>query len=193
MAEDIQQTDASASGGAQEPPSNPVGRPLKFKTVEELDMAIQLYFDKQDPHVEEHMVASGVNANGETTFQVRKVLTEQKPYTMSGLARSCGLSRQALLEYSLRDDFGDSIRAAKQRCEECWEGLLASPYANGAKFNLQNNYNGKYQPWTDKQVLAGDKDAPLMPIGLDGAILKRRTNGAATSSAETDSPEPSKV
>ena len=32
---------------------------------------------------------------------------------------------------------------------------------NGAKFNLINNYRGKYQPWTDKQVVAGDPEAPL--------------------------------
>lgn len=36
-----------------------------------------MYFDKQDPHVEEHMVASRVNNNGETMFAPRKVLTEQ--------------------------------------------------------------------------------------------------------------------
>lgn len=34
-----------------EPERNPVGRPLKFKTVAELDMAIQAYFDEQDPHI----------------------------------------------------------------------------------------------------------------------------------------------
>src|SRR6476469_6887970 len=84
-----------------------MGRPLKYQNVGDLDMAIQLYFDKQDPHVEEHMVASGVNNNGETMFATRKVLTDQKPYTMSGLARALGISRQTLLDYSQKDDFLD--------------------------------------------------------------------------------------
>jgi len=70
----------------REAPKHPGGRPLKFKTVDDLDMAIQLYFDKQDPHVEKRMVATGVSSSGGTMFDTREVLTEQKPYTMTGLA-----------------------------------------------------------------------------------------------------------
>lgn len=44
------------------------GRPLKFETVEALDLAIQVYFDKQNPHVETHMAVSGRKTNGETMF-----------------------------------------------------------------------------------------------------------------------------
>lgn len=138
---------------AAENAPHPGGRPLKFETVDELDMAIQLYFDKQDPHVESHMVATGHNANGETMFETRKVLTDQKPYTMSGLARALGVSRQTLLDYSQRDEFLDSIEAAKARCQEYAESQLFGPYANGAKFNLINNYQGKHQNWADKQAV----------------------------------------
>ena len=173
---------------AQEP--NPVGRPLKYKTVGDLDMAIQIYFDKQDPHVEEHMVATGVSASGETMFERRKVLTEQKPYTISGLARAIGLTRQSLLNYKARDEFFDSVQAALDRCQEYAESQLFGPYANGAKFNLINNYRGKYQAWADKQEITGADDAPLMPIGLDAAILARRTDrtdGGASPSTAADS------
>jgi hypothetical protein len=55
------------------------GRPLSFPTVEALDLAIQLYFNRCDPHVEPHMVATGVTANGKTLFDTREVLTDQKP------------------------------------------------------------------------------------------------------------------
>jgi hypothetical protein len=126
-------------------------------------------------------------------FDTRTVLTEQKPYTMSGLARALGISRQALLDYSEREEFLDSIAMAKQRCEEYAESQLYGPYANGAKFNLINNYRGKYQAWADKQELGGPDGAPLMPVGLDAAILQRMTNGKTSPSTAEDSPEPDTV
>jgi hypothetical protein len=49
----------------------PGGRPLKFKTVAELDMALQLYFDKQDPHIEKVQIAIGVGPSGKTMFGTR--------------------------------------------------------------------------------------------------------------------------
>jgi hypothetical protein len=50
--------------------------------------------------------------------------------------------------------------------------MLSLPQPNGAKFNLQNNYNGKYQPWTDKQVISGDPDAPLGLFGSNPLTVK---------------------
>src|SRR5689334_9228607 len=147
-------TSAGDNSNDSEQP-NPVGRPLKFKTVAELDMAIQLYFDKQDPHIEEHLIATGVSATGETMFDTRKVLTEQKPYTSAGLARAMGIDRKTLLNYKNRDEFFPSVQSAIDRLEEYSESQLFGPYANGAKFSLNNNFQGKYQPWTDKQVVAG--------------------------------------
>ena len=146
---------------ASEQPSNPVGRPLKFQSVEELNRAIQNYFAKCDPHETQALVETGRDSKGNLLYDTRNVLTQQKPYTMAGLARALGVDRKTLLNYKNRDQFFPSIQDAKQRCEEYWEGLLASPYANGAKFNLVNNYNDEYQPWADKQVVAGDPQAPL--------------------------------
>jgi hypothetical protein len=124
----------------------------------------------------------------------RDIMTEQRPYTMTGLARAIGLTRQSLLNYKERDEYFDSIQAAMQRCQEYAEGQLFGPYANGAKFNLINNYRGKYQPWADKQEITGANDAPLMPIGLDAAILARRTSkadGSTPPSTTADSDQPS--
>ena len=126
------------------------GRPLKFDSVAKLDMAIQLYFDKCDPHVEPQMIAAGVNTNGKTMFDTREVITEQKPYTMAGLARAIGVDRKTLLNYKKRDEYFPSIKAAIDRCEEYAESQLFGPYSNGAKFNLINNYRGEHQDWTDK-------------------------------------------
>ena len=82
----------------QDQPKHAGGRPLKFKTVEELDLAIQSYFAEQDPHSTTELVETGRDKNGNMLFDTRTVLTEQKPYTMSGLARALGISRQTLLD-----------------------------------------------------------------------------------------------
>jgi hypothetical protein len=60
---------------------NPVGRPLKYKTVDELDRAINAYFDMCDPHTQRRVVDCGINEKGETIWREREVMTEQKPYT----------------------------------------------------------------------------------------------------------------
>lgn len=149
------------------------GRPLKYETAVQLDMAIQLYFDRCDPHIESHMVATGINTNGKTMFDTREILTDQKPYTMAGLARAIGLDRKTLLNYEKRDEFFPSLQAAKDRCEEYAESQLFSPYSNGAKFNLINNYRGKHQDWADKhEVDHTTKDQPIpLLAGLAPATL----------------------
>lgn len=164
---------------------HPGGRPLKYATVAELDLAIQLYFDECDPHVFKHMEASGFNERGETMWKERSIMSEQKPYTMSGLARAIGLSRQSLLDYKNRDEFVDSIESAKQRCEEYAEGQLFGPYSNGAKFNLINNYRGKHQDWADKHEVdhtSGNQPIPLLS-GLAAAgplVIEDEVDGGAT-------------
>lgn len=130
--------------------SNPVGRPLKFKTVAELEMAIQAYFDDCDPHVIKHMEATGFNERGQTTWAERQIMSAQRPYLVTGLALALGLSRQALLEYGEREEFGDTVARAKQRCEAYTEGQLFGPYSNGAKFSLNNNFQGKHLAWAER-------------------------------------------
>jgi hypothetical protein len=154
---------------------HPGGRPLKFKTAAELDLAIQTYFDECDPHIVKHMEASGFNERGQTMWATREIMTEQRPYTMSGLARAIALDRKSLLNYKKRDEFFPSIQAAIDRCQEYAESQLFGPYANGAKFNLINNYRGEYQPWADKQVVAGDPEAPLSNplVGLTTEQLRK--------------------
>jgi hypothetical protein len=61
----------------------PVGRPLKFETVEQLDLAIQNYFAECDPHTTQALVETGRDSKGNMLFDTRTVLTEQKPCTMS--------------------------------------------------------------------------------------------------------------
>lgn len=67
-------------------PSRSVGQPLKFQTVEELDRAIQNYFAEQDPHETKTLVETGRDTKGNLLYDTRNVLTDQKPYTMTGLS-----------------------------------------------------------------------------------------------------------
>jgi hypothetical protein len=143
---------------------HPGGRPLKFETAAELDLAIQTYFDECDPHIIKHMEASGFNERGQTMWTTREIMTEQRPYTMTGLARAIGLDRKSLLNYKKRDEFFPSIQAAIDRCQEYAEGQLFGPYANGAKFNLINNYRGEYQPWADKHEVDHTTKGQPMPL-----------------------------
>lgn len=150
--------------------SKPVGRPLKFKTVDELNLAIQTYFDQCDPHIVKHMEASGFNERGQTMWATREIMTEQRPYTMTGLALAINLTRQSLLNYQDRsDEFFDSIEGARQRCQEYAERQLFSPYANGAKFSLINNFKGKHQDWSDKHEVDHTTKGQAMPL-LGGTV-----------------------
>ncbi|MFI2837564.1 terminase small subunit [Mycolicibacterium sp. PDY-3] len=161
---------------------HPGGRPLTFKSAADLQSAIDAYFDMCDPHMEERLVESGVNGSGETIFLRRKVMTDQVPYTISDLASALKVSRQTLLNYGEREQFFDTVELAKQRCEGYAERQLYGPFANGAKFNLINNYNGKYTPWTDKQSVdhtTKDQPIPLL-AGLAPAKLEVDADDAPT-------------
>jgi len=169
---------------------HPGGRPLKFESVADLELAIDAYFNDCDPHIEQRVIDGGVNQKGETTWLKRAVMTEQKPYVIAGLAVALGVDRKTILNYSKKEQFFPSLQAAKDRCEAYAETQLFGPYSNGAKFNLTNNYRGKYQDWSDRQEVTGAEGAPLMPIGLDSAILARmKTRGDSPSVTAEDSGE----
>lgn len=104
-----------------------VGRPNKFTSVEDMEQAIEEYFDYCDEN--------------------------NKPYTISGLAYALGTNRQTLLDYQDKEEFTDTIKRAKARIECFNEELLFSKDVPtvGVIFNLKNNYN-----WKDKQEIEAD-------------------------------------
>lgn len=118
-----------------------MARPLKYKTVDELQAAIDEYFkacegrpllnDDGDP-----VLIKGV-----------PIMVDVKPPTVTGLALALGLSgRQALLNYQGRKGFMDAITRAKARCEEYAEGRLYDrDGTHGAQFSLRCNFG-----WNDK-------------------------------------------
>ena len=101
--------------------TNPVGRPLAFKTPEELEIKIEQYFldCKED----------------------------KRPYTMGGLAVALGVDRKTIINYSNKDEYFHTIKKAREIVESYAEEQL---YRNGGQvagiiFNLKNNFD-----WKDK-------------------------------------------
>lgn len=142
---------------------NKGGRPLKFESVAELNAQIESYFNKQDPHSEERRVEDGVNLKGETIWTMREVMTDQRPYTIMGLAYHLRTSRDTLLDYEsgMHDEkaddfdetgerFSDAIKLAKARINMQVEERMLSGEAPSTPsiFWLKNNAK-----WQDRQEI----------------------------------------
>lgn len=107
-----------------------VGKPLKYKTVEEMQVLIDGYFKKQ--------------------------VDNEKPLTVTGLARALGMTRQGLVEYEARDGFGDAIKEAKMIVQEfSEETLYTARNPVGAIFNLKNNWGWKDKHEVDNNLSGG--------------------------------------
>lgn len=144
------------------------GRPLKYKTVEELQVAINMYFDKCDKEfdtrkwahdeiVKDHegkriCINCGLPPYRKGCMVTEGRLKVREPYTITGLALALGFrSRQSLLEYEgevegreKSPEFADAVKAAKLRVENYLEnhGLYGDMAPAKAIFGL-SNYNWK--------------------------------------------------
>jgi len=116
-----------------------VGKPLKFKTVKKLQDAIDEYFLFCD-----NRISHFYSAKADGVVDV----SDPAPYTMSGLARALGISRQCLMEYSHRGKYGDAVKKAREKVHEDVETRLMEKNAVGAIFNLKNNFG-----WKDRTEL----------------------------------------
>jgi hypothetical protein len=130
------------------------GRPRKFETVEELQTAIDAYFESC---FEEFTVALK-DEEGKKTGE-RLIKKQVEPFTITGLAIALDTTRQGLLNYEGREEFYDTIKKAKVRCENYAEKSLFGNNATGPIFNLINNYG-----WKNTQHIGGDPENPLFQI-----------------------------
>lgn len=89
---------------------NPVGRPLKFRTPEELEQKIDDYFDN----------------------------THKDEWTWTGLALHLGTSRELLREYKERPEFVDTLKKALLKVENSYEIDLKKSGRPGTIFALKN-------------------------------------------------------
>lgn len=126
-----------------------VGKPPYYKNKKEMQDVIDAYFAEclEKPILDD-------DGNAITDKHGKPVCYPAKPPTITGLALALGFnSRQALLNYQAKPEFHDTVTRAKSRVEEFAEQMLYSPgAANGAKFNLTNNFEG----WTEKQQIDGN-------------------------------------
>lgn len=128
---------------------NPVGAPPYYRSVKQMQKKIDAYFAE----CEKKPILDG-DGNAVTDKNGMPVFYPAKPPTITGLALALGFkSRQALLNYQERPEFEECVTRAKARVECFAEEQLYTPgAANGAKFNLSNNFEG----WTEKQQVDGN-------------------------------------
>lgn len=99
-------------------------KPLKFKTVKELQDKINKYFERCD--------------------------RENRPYTLTGLACELDTSRETLINYENKEAYFDTVKKAKLKIhqyaeESLWRG---GGITTGVIFNLKNNWG-----WKDKSEI----------------------------------------
>lgn len=114
------------------------GRPVKFKSPEELEKRIEAYFDYCDSRTRIKHLA--------TKDGIHEVVESfPRPYTVEGLAVFLDTNRQTLLNYNDKEAFFYIIERARQRIlANKVEGGLDRTYDSGvAKFMLINNYGLK--------------------------------------------------
>lgn len=125
------------------------GRPPKFKSKEEIQEKIDIYFKEC-----RERVALDDDGNAITDKNGNAIYFPPKPLTVTGLALALGFnSRQSLLNYQGKAEFMDTITRAKAYIEQyAEERLFDKDGANGAKFSLANNFEG----WKEKQQIEAD-------------------------------------
>lgn len=108
----------------------PAGRPLSFKTVEELENKIEEYFKSDDAYIISY-------TDGQ----------ESKTYapTVSGLALFLECDRKTITNYSNKEEYFPTIKKARLRIESHLEKKLYGNNVTGTIFNLKNNFD-----WKDK-------------------------------------------
>lgn len=87
-----------------------IGRPLKFKTVEELEEKVQNYFNT----------------------------TKREEWTITGLALALDTSRETLINYQNKEEYFDTIKKAKDMVEHSYEIDLKKTGRTGTIFALKN-------------------------------------------------------
>lgn len=90
--------------------AEPVGRPPKWTTVEQLQKDIDAYFAS----------------------------TPKEEWTITGLALALDTSRQTLLDYEHKDEFTDAVKKAKLMVENSYEVDLKKSGRSGTIFALKN-------------------------------------------------------
>lgn len=145
--------------------NNTRGRPLKFKSVKELQKKIDEYFEscfewewreinKRDKNgkwiTETKITKSGRKRTRLKTF-LEKVRVQIEPFTITGLAIALDTTRELLCDYQKRDQFSDTIRRAKDIIVKSYEKRLIDRGNAGDIFAMKN-FNWKDKSEIDNKV-----------------------------------------
>ena len=113
-----------------------MSRPLKLKSAKEVQSKIDEYFAYCD-----NRIRQVYSAKSEGVIEV----LDPAPYTMSGLAVSLGIDRRTLLNYSNKEEFFPTIKAARDKVEADVEERMndKQTFTPGLIFNAKNNFGWK--------------------------------------------------
>lgn len=141
-----------------------VGRPMKFKDPAEMQRKIDEYFGNCDPHVADIIVLR-TKTDGSTYQAKESSITEQIPYTVTGLALALDTNRHTLLNYEdpehypvdisdeVRQELINTVKRAKLKVHEFAERrLFSTAQATGPIFALKNNFG-----WKDESEVINKK------------------------------------
>ena len=120
----------------------PAGRPPIFKSNEELEDAVESYFNND----------AFIDMGDEKVFAP----------TVEGLAFALGMTRKTLIEYEKKDEFCNTIKRAKQRIGIALEQRLYGNNVTGIIFNLKNNFGWKDKTEQDISATVRVKDVSEM-------------------------------
>jgi hypothetical protein len=109
----------------------PAGRPPKYTSPDEIIAIAKAYFEECDKKL--------------------------RPYTVTGLANSLGMTRQGLIDYGNKDEFADTVKGLKQIVEQYLEEkLLSGTPCTGAIFSAKNNFG-----WRDQTEVKNTHEGEL--------------------------------
>jgi len=116
---------------------NKGGRPLKFKTPEELQKKIDEYFKSRYRKV--YIQKTGEFLKDPETNEY--IYEQHRPMTIASLAVFLGTNRQTLINYTNKQEYFDTVTRAKDIVEG-WnsEALFDKDKHKGASFSATNNF-----------------------------------------------------
>lgn len=156
-----------------------VGRPLKFKSVKELQEKIDAYFAECDPHwvdaerlslpktttIRNGKEVISYDTNADKVIEIYKAWSKQIPYTITGLALALDTTRETLLDYEDKEQYSYTVKRAKLKCQNYTELRLYEPNAVGPIFSLKNNYNWKDKTEVDNNI-SGELQTGIVDANL---------------------------
>lgn len=118
---------------------NPVGRPRLYETPEQLEAAIEDYFNPE-------VIEETQTGFGKLTRELGRQTRQDS--TITGLAYHLGFeSRQSFYDYETIPEFSYIIKRARLRVESSYEARLSANNVAGAIFALKN------MGWADKSEM----------------------------------------